>query len=819
MNTKWFRIKLPKNKSSGGDTTTIFILLLGFVEFAIASIFILMIDPDPKNAVLFGFSFQRIVLFLLTLTSGIVLLFLALQIYRGKFGSRLEIQFQRHYNFWIYLSFVLALGGLIVLISPVSLLGIYGNYFGRIRPLLVVACLFPIQFCLKWLFKEKHLIDKHLLRDILVSLIILFLIFCFIVITRLGITPETFTWNVAGIPMSGIQFISILLITTLIQGIIIKVQNSFPNQSNFKIDLIICIGLFLFAVFIWGNTPMTKHYFSIQPQIPFNQPFPSSDARVHDLGALSIIKGWGINFGGYTDKPLYMVFLAVLHWFAGYDYNLITQLQIFVLALIGPILYLFGKSFHSRFLGLLISLFILIRQRNAIVLSLTIASVNPRLLTTEVPTLLCLIVLNWLVFLWLKKHEEKSLIPFAIGGILGIASLIRMNPLMLLPTILLYSLFVMWKRKTKWLKHAMAIIAGCGLLIIPWLVTGTNANGQPYLLLKILDVINFRYTPQGMELRTTPKLALVEPFRNKNNFRGIQIHSDGVEPPIDIHSFPGFVINHFFYNFVGGFLALPDSFILQDQTLNTLAERPYWEEANKSNWAGEIDTHQIPFVIINLCLIGMGIGWSWKYWKWAGIFPIYFFGVYSLSLGLARSSGSRYLVPIDWVIFFYFAIGITLLLNFLPKSLRPQLEAEHEKTINLSSEKYRSSKKQYAWMIAIFFFITALIPIADNLVPEQSILCDNNSLTNIETSLISKDSIRDMSFMKGEFLYPIILGENLEFELLTCRKTQRIEIQRTYLDNFNANRAIGKMVIIGWPAVSDNPSGVNLVLQLKNQIP
>ena len=819
MSTKWLRSKLPKNNPLAEDKATIFLLLLGFIEFTVASIILLMINPDPQNAVIFGYSLQRIVLVLIALTPGLVLLFLALQIYRGKFGSIIEIQFQRHYSFWIYFSFVLALGGLIVLISPVSMFGIFGGYFERIRPLLIVACLFPLQFCLKWLFKEKRLIDKHLLRDISISLIILFLIVGFIIFSRLGITPESYSWNVAGIPMSAIQFLSILLITTIIQGIIIKVQNSFPNHSNIKIDLIICIGLFLFAVIMWGNTPMTKHYFSIQPQKPFSQPFPFSDARVHDLGALSIIKGWGINFGEYTDKPLYMIFLAILHWFAGNDYNLITQLQLFVLALIGPVLYLFGKSFHSRFLGLLISLFILIRQRNAIVLALTIPSVNPRLLTTEVPTLLCLIVLNWLVFHWLNKHEEKSLIPFAIGGILGIASLIRMNPLLLLPTILLYSLFVMWKRKAKWLKHAIAIVVGFGLLIMPWLVTGINVNGQPYLLLKILDVINFRYAPQGMELRATPKLALVEPFHNKNNFRGIQIDSDGVEPPIDIHSFPGFVINHFFYNFVGGFLALPDSIIPQDQTLSTLAERPYWVEANRINWAGEVDTRQIPFIIINLCLIGMGIGWSWKYWKWAGIFPIYFFGVYSLSLGLARSSGSRYLVPIDWVIFFYFAIGITLILNFLPKSLRPQLEVEHEKTINLSSEKYRSSKKQYAWMIAIFFFITALIPIADNLIPEQSILCDNNSLTNIETSLISKDSLRDMSFMKGEFLYPIILGENLEFELLTCRKTQRIEIQRTYLDNFNANRAIGKMVIIGWPAVSDNPAGVNLIVQLKNQIP
>ncbi len=564
---------------------------------------------------------------------------------------------------------------------------------------------------------------------------------------------------------------------------------------------------------------MTKHYFSIQPQKPFFQPFPFSDARVHDLGALSIIKGWGINFGEYTDKPFYMVFLAILHWFAGYDYNLISQLQIFVLALIGPVLYLFGKSFHSRFLGLLISQFILIRQRNAIVLSTTIASVNPRLLTTEVLTLLCLIVLNWLVFLWLNKHKENSLIPFAIGGVLGIASLIRMNPLILLPTILLFSLLVMWKRRTKWLKHAIAIIAGFMLLITPWLVTGRNVNGQPYLYLKFLDVINIRYRPEGMELRTAPKLALVEPLRNKNTYRGIQIHSDGDEPPVDIHSFPGFVINHFLYNSVGAFVALPDSFLPQDQILSSLAERPYWVEANRSNWAVEIDTRQIPFIIINLCLLGIGIGWSWKHWKWAGIFPIYFFGVYSLSLGLARSSGSRYLVPIDWVIFFYFAIGVTQMLSFLPNSLRPRQENEHESTVNLNSDKYRPGKKHFVWVLALFVFITLLIPIADNLIPEQSQLCDNNFLAIIETSLISKDTLRDMNFMKGEFLYPTISGDKLEFELLTCKKASQFEIQRAYLDNFNANRAIGKMVIIGWPAVSDSSSGVKMIVPLKNQNP
>jgi hypothetical protein len=66
---------------------------------------------------------------------------------------------------------------------------------------------------------------------------------------------------------------------------------------------------------------MIKHFNALRPAPPAFQYFPYSDARIHDMGAISILEGYGIFFGQYTDKPLYMTALSMLHRVTGYDYN------------------------------------------------------------------------------------------------------------------------------------------------------------------------------------------------------------------------------------------------------------------------------------------------------------------------------------------------------------------------------------------------------------------------------------------------------------------------------------------------------------------
>jgi len=95
---------------------------------------------------------------------------------------------------------------------------------------------------------------------------------------------------------------------------------------------------------------MLKDFFSLKPEPPSYQPFPWADARIYDMGLFPFLRGYGINYYN-NENPLYMVFLAVLHSFAGYDYKSMTWMQLLVLAFIQPFFTCWGKNSIVRLLA------------------------------------------------------------------------------------------------------------------------------------------------------------------------------------------------------------------------------------------------------------------------------------------------------------------------------------------------------------------------------------------------------------------------------------------------------------------------------------
>ena len=71
---------------------------------------------------------------------------------------------------------------------------------------------------------------------------------------------------------------------------------------------------------------------------------------------------------------------------------------------------------------------------------------------------------------------------------------------------------------------------------------------------------------------------------------------------------------------------------------------------------------------------GLGIASAWHSSRLAGLVPLTFLIAYDLSNALARTSGSRYLVPTDWVLLFYFALGIIQICRWIGVFLRNPLE-------------------------------------------------------------------------------------------------------------------------------------------------
>lgn len=774
------------------------------VEFVIAAFSILGISGNLGNALLLGYSLQRILIFLATILPGLFLGVVGFRMLKGKVPTFIDA-INKNTDTLIYISFTLALAGFIVVIAPASLFGQYKSYFERLQPLLVAVCLSPTQLSLKRILQLKVGLDKSLLRYSFVGLSALFLTIVFISISKFGITPDTYDyWKLAGIPITYVQYVGIFFISLAVFGCIAVIKKFLPASKNMYFDFVLVVAIYLSTVLIWVNTPLVKEfYYSKHPIAPYYQPFPFTDAQVHDLGALSIINGWGIDFGQYTDKPLYMVFLAFLHLFAGNDYNLLAQLQVWFLAFVPVVLYWLGRSFHSRFLGLVIALTISLRQQNAIYLSNIVDSANPRVFITEVPTLLGLIIFTWLVFLWIKNREEHPWMAFAAGSVLGIISLIRLNPLLLLPATFLLALFVFWQRKQKWMLGLAAFVLGFVILMTPWILTGQDGNGQPYFIIKFLDIINVRYHSTGVQTKPAPLSVIQKPgsFALARQATPQEINS----AILDIYHFPGFVINHFSHNLIASFLELPDSVAASDQELTSLVTRPYWLRAEMQRWSGEVDIKQLPFLFINLCLIALGLGWSWKRWQWAGLVPLFIFLTYDLALGLARCSGSRYLVPIDWIIFFYFSIGVINLLGFVST---PVIAREFEQD-DVTPTVPRNSK--YVWRgwptIILVCLIASLIPIADNLIPPNNLLCESSSsLKKLVPQEVDANLVQNMSFTKGYTLYPEIRDNVLTFTLLTCKKTIAFDAP-----NFKTPIGNGEMIIVGFSDTADGPDAKMII--------
>ena len=769
------------------------LLALGALEFFIATSLIFSFEPDPKNALLLGFSAARWAVILTTISCGITSLYLARRIHQRGLSSGMEYFLTRNFLFLRSASIVLFLVGVIIILSPPDHLGKYAGQFERVRPLLIVLTILPVQFFIPTIFKADSKQNKDVLKHSLTALSILLIFAGFIALTRLGVDPDTLFWNVAGVPLTTLQLTIVFLIMLLSFHAVNKVSTS-AKLSPIAIDICIAFLIYIVGVAIWSQTPMLKHFNALRPAPPAFQYFPFSDARIHDLGARSIVDGYGIYFGEYTDKPFYMVLLSIFHGAAGNDYNMLGMLHLYSMGLVLPCLFWFGKQLHSRHLGIAIALIILIRQRNAILLAHILAGTNPRLLLTEIPTMLGLIVLCIFVFSWIKEgqsNESGWSYPLLAGGVLGTLSLIRLNPVGLFPILLFVGAIALRKFRTNWFRQIVIFMLGFFVILMPWMLTGRDANGYPYFLVKFIDVINVRYfsgrTP-SIEKNNGAYVLATRQVAPPASFHLVKTHR-----LIDVQSFPGFVINHFLHNAVASVLALPDSFSKDDQVLQNLMQRPYMDEKQRSTWRGELQAVQIPFIGINLFLLALGSCWSWDRWKWAGVFPGLIFVGYILTLGFARSSGSRYIVPVDWILFLYYAIGIIILLEKFTNIFE---NIQAGVPTNASNNRIKSIPTVFA--LATIVLLSALIPIAQIPIISRNLpLCENQ---------ISDPVHPGLNLLKGRVLYPYLDNKTFSFVFLTCDQSIEIAIPDSDVPLQNE-----QTIIIGFSKTELNrPGGIFL---------
>ena len=790
-------MKKITSKQRNSTSILIPILLLSIIE-GICSIWATISIPgDSRNSIFFGLSLSRLGIIGISIIGiGLLIVLLAKKELIKEWISKYLIS--SNANRVVTGVGLLALFLLwVTIFTPTKNFFPYEAFFIRLRPLLIWVELILIQFTLfiKIVTNSFSPIDNQLFKDRKFAgglFLLLVGIWVFITTTKIGLIHKTAFWFDAGIPLSTIQFVFIILFIFLTL-ILCSNQGVVNNKVLSKIlGIMIPILIFGITISVWGSTPMLKHFFSLEPTLPNLQPYPYSDARVHDLGAISILKGDGINFHGYTDKPLFMAYLAFLHLFAGNNYTTLQWAQICALALIPVVLFFFGKKIHSSLFGLVLSAIIILQQRNAIVLSYQVASVNPKILASEEFMLLGILLVTYLFFNWMKKPEPKTIL--LLGGIIGALSLVRMNPVFLLPAIVITIILYFWKKPGILIKQTFLFGFGFLLVFSPWLFVGVNSEGKSWFFIKIQDVIDYRYPfskdtadvsgdPNTNQLVSSgvhiSDISYPSTTNARKTISKILAHDDllsNSEVEVLEADLVFIMFNHYLHNFSTSLLALPDSITIQN--LSDLTQRAYWHADQL--WNGKFPPLQYIFILINLLMLGIGLVESWKRFRWAGLAPLIIFLSYDLSLSAAMNSGGRYIVPINWIFFFYYFIAIFLIAKNILRSLNLKLEDDKPQVSMDQKYKIANSVRSIIPTVVLVVLIAAIVPVTNLLVPVL-VKSNTETITNIIEAVDPAQDGNQLSY--GDVLYPYYEkdGKFITFDFLSNQLISTIQIETAYL--------------------------------------
>jgi hypothetical protein len=621
-------------------------------------------------------------------------------------------------------------------------------YYERLSPLLWYFLVLGVQaviflllvrngFHLQELFKRKHIYTSALL-----AFSLLLFIFIFAAITKIGITADSAYWGEPGVAMQGWQFVASILIG--FSALLLSIHKSplSPRVTNFFIPL----ALYLTASILWLSVPVdvlrNSFYAPISP--PANTPFPYSDAGYYDYASQSLLIGTDY-FGGIPPRPLYVVFLAFLHLLFGQDYPAIIAAQTLVLAFFPVALYFLAKKLHTPAAGVTVALFAIFRELVSLWISSSTRVANSKIFTTDFPTAMGIALMCLAAIWWLERRDFKS--TLVAGGAFGLLLLFRTQSMLTLPVLFILAWFVYQRNTKKWIAAGITFAAAMMLTVLPWLVHNYTISGKfsfddPNQVAIIYSQYSF-----------TGNLDLSQ-FDPEKDSVGGRIMSFTLENPAYVANF---VASHFLNTEIGGLLALPliKPFFGLNAPVNL-----YWME-----WNGSLEWYNLDLVLVYLSIIAIGFGAVWRRMGWLGLVPLAFNLGYALSNGIARFSSWRYNLPVDWVIYFYFAIGVIEVLGAVALlfGAKSRILEPADEPVRASPQKF---KLKCALVLLAFVLIGALPWLARGFAQPRYTSTQAELMARLESNGYDRAEIQtflsrsDAVILEGRMLYPRMYRRN-----------------------------------------------------------
>lgn len=629
-------------------------LSLAFIEGLFVFWTYLTAPSEAESVVFLQYSALRLILLLAVFFLSLAILLVLVSSFKRNWldqrvGKFIDSLWSRTETFWA----LLALGGLTYfwLFASAQNLGSIASYRERLYPILVWFALITLQFIVSFVFTKGS--DSYLFRayrsSLLpsgIALLLLALLIAFIALTKIGFTPDTIYWQGPGVPLLFWQII--------LAGAIGLSFNAFVVRfgGTARINVFAYLALWVVAVFLWWNQPARSSYNVLEPNPPNFQSYPFGDSILYDTVAHKFLSGTALP-NDFWVKPLYSFFLAFLHLFAGENYELLVFLQIAILAIIPVLVYLLVSRIGNRTAGVVASLLVILREQNSIALSNVIQVAHLKLLLSDVFSMGLIVLLLWLMFRWFEKPNERRNSLLTLGGVLGMLTLTRGHPILLLPIVVVFVFIFNATNFRQRFIRAGLFMAGVALVLFPWFLRIYQTTGRIALQ---SPVSPYSANMAGL-YSLTPRLADPEAFTTdvssqaleESNAQNKQVTDFILQHPDEVLRF---VSAHYFHNVIYSYIYLPQSFRIESLKAYVSTEL-YW-----TSWQGELSLQGWILLFINIGLIALGFGTAWKKNKYIAIAPLLVGMGYNASVSVGRISGWRFILPADWITLVYFSIGL-----------------------------------------------------------------------------------------------------------------------------------------------------------------
>lgn len=703
-----------KHLSANQKTLILYSGLLGLIAFA-ALVQTLSSPSEPGSSFLLGYSISRLIL-----ATGLFFVFLlpaslTLKAAKNKTwaDSFLDRWFGGDESNWqaVWLGCISFGLGWIGLFIPPDQTGKLGPYLGRLQPVLLIILLGGFATLILSYVRRRKLSTKDQVGTSIFRRGIIYFLACLpflalMLFSKFGIDAQEDFWYGAGVPVLAFQ-----LIGAIFGGVIFSQAERKRKFKSF--DLVVVILVFLITAFLWASEPLQKGFSFVGPYQPNNVFYPLFDPGLFDAASQFPLIGQKLFIfnGNFFERPLYLSFLVYLHSLFGQDYAILMAAQAGIFAIFPALIYLIGRSLNMRVVGFAAALVAMFRGINSIAASNMIDLANPKMILTDFPTAIGIALIVLLTCEWLKSSHAKPHYALGLGGALGLALMLRTNALILLALIPVYALLKFIPQWRKWLIHCLLIVLGVIAITLPWELRNRSLGGQLYsaIILKFQGVINQRYiAPESISvIPFTLQDTQVIPTLVKGN------PNNSIQDASACNSIFCFVPNHFLHNIVTSVLIFPTSPDLDNLRHTVIKNNPYW----KQHWDGAFSPLALFFIVVNLFFILLGISYAWKKQHLPGITPLAIFIFYNLSNAFARTSGGRYVAPIDWILTIYFLLGVFHVIMYLANSLGLQWKIESAVTDKVTPAG-QTTQKTIIVLIALLGF-GSLVPLSESLHPDR----------------------------------------------------------------------------------------------------